>query len=173
MLTGFRCKKYKLNKDENAFIISNHQTEFDPIFISLSVNKPVYYVGTDSLFSNKFVSKLLIHLFAPIPKKKGLADPKCIKTMMKVAKEKGSIGLFAEGNRTFAEFQYHIDPSLARLIKVLKLPLILFNIHGGTGVSPRFGNKRRRGKLYSSFVIPQPFDMANVYQIVYHTLSLI
>ena len=69
LLTGFRCKKYKLNKDENAFIISNHQTEFDPIFISLSVNKPVYYVGTDSLFSNKFVSKLLIHLFAPIPKK--------------------------------------------------------------------------------------------------------
>ena len=83
LLYGFKHKKIKLAKNENAFIISNHQTQFDPILVSLGVNKPVYYVATDTLFSNKFVSSLLNHLFAPIPKKKGLTDPKCIKTMMK------------------------------------------------------------------------------------------
>ena len=150
LLYGFKHKKIKLAKNENAFIISNHQTQFDPILVSLGVNKPVYYVATDTLFSNKFVSSLLNHLFAPIPKKKGLTDPKCIKTMMKIAKEKGSIGLFAEGNRSYAEFQYHIDAGLARLIKTLKMPLILFNIHGGTGCFPRFAKGFRRGKFYGS-----------------------
>ena len=56
LLYGFKHKKIKLSKNENAFIISNHQTQFDPILVSLGVNKPVYYVATDTLFSNKFVS---------------------------------------------------------------------------------------------------------------------
>lgn len=149
LLFGFRPNKVKFKKDENAFIISNHQSDYDPIFISLSLNKPIYYVGTDTLFNKSFVSKLLRYAFAPIPKKKAISDPKCIKSMFKVAKEKGSIGLFAEGNRTYAEFQYHIDISLAKLIKTTKLPLILFNIHGGTGCCPRFANKKRKGKFYT------------------------
>ena len=146
---GFKPNKIKLKKDENAFIISNHQTDIDPIFLSLSINKPIYYVGTDTLFNKSFVSKVLNYALAPIPKKKGLSDPKCIKTMFKIAKEKGCIGLFAEGNRSYAEFQYYIDISLAKLIKSLKMPLILFNVHGGTGCMPRFAAKKRRGKLYT------------------------
>ena len=48
--------------------------------------------------------------------------------MLKVAKEKGNVGLFAEGNRNYAEFQFHIDKGLARLIKTMKIPVLLFNI---------------------------------------------
>lgn len=149
LLFKFRPCKVKLNKNENAFIISNHQSDIDPILIGLSVNKPIYFVGTDTLFNKSFVSKLLNFAFAPIPKRKGLSDPKCIKTMFKIAKENGSIGLFAEGNRSYAEFQYFIDVSLAKLIKSLKLPVLLFNINGGNGCFPRFSNKSRKGKFYT------------------------
>ena len=71
LLLNYRCKKTKLKKDENVIILSNHQTDYDPILLSLAFNKPIYYVGTDTLFSNKFVGSLLTYLFAPIPKKKG------------------------------------------------------------------------------------------------------
>lgn len=147
LLFKLKLAKYKLKKDENVIVLSNHQTDFDPIFVSACFNKPLYMVATDSIFSNKIVSNLLNHIFAPIPKKKGLSDPTCIKTMMKVAKEKGNICIFIEGNRTYAEFQYHIDESVPKLLKVLKMPLMLMNISGGTGVSPRFANKRRNGKI--------------------------
>ena len=90
LLFKFRPCKVKLNKDENVFIISNHQSDFDPIFLGLSLNKPIYYVGTDTLFNKSFVSRLLNFAFAPIPKRKGLSDPKCIKSMFKIAKEKGT-----------------------------------------------------------------------------------
>ena len=147
ILLNYRCKKIKLKKDENVFVLSNHQTDYDPILVSLAFNKPIYYVGTDTLFSNKFVSSLLNFLFAPIPKRKGTADIKCIKDILKTVKENGSVGIFAEGNRSYAEFQFHIDISMAKLIKSCKLPLILFNLHGGNGISPRFAHKLRKGKL--------------------------
>ena len=150
LLFKFRPCKVKLNKDENVFVISNHQSDYDPIFVGLSFNKPLYFVGTDTLFNKSLVSRLLNFAFAPIPKRKGLSDPKCIKSMFKIAKEKGSIGLFAEGNRSYAEFQFFIDVSLAKLVKSLKLPLVLMKIHGGNGCFPRFANKNRRGKLYTS-----------------------
>ena len=142
-----KLAKYKLRKDENVLVLSNHQTDFDPIFISACYNKPFYMVATDSVFSNKIGSALLNYFFAPIPKKKGISDPSCIKTIMKVAKEKGNICIFIEGNRTYAEFQYYIDESVSKLIKVLKMPLVLMNISGGTGVLPRFTNKKRKGLI--------------------------
>ena len=152
LICNIKAYKYKIPKDENVFIISNHQTDIDPIFVGFSMNKPLYYIATDSLFSSKLAAGFLNHCFAPIPKKKGLSDPFCIKTILRVAKEKGSICLFAEGNRTYAEFQYYIDPSLAKLIKALKMPLILYNISGGSGVYPRFGKKKRRGKIEGKVV---------------------
>lgn len=149
---GIKAYKFKLAKNENALILSNHQTDFDPVIVGLSINKPVYHVATDSLFSSKFASNFLGHCFAPIPKKKGFSDPRCIKTILKVAKEKGTICIFAEGNRSYAEFQYHIDDSLARLVKALKIPLIIYNIKGGNGVSPRFALKKRKGKFTGQVV---------------------
>lgn len=138
---------YKLKKNENVLIFANHQTDLDPIFLEVSFNKPIYLVATDSLFSNKLLASFLNYAFAPIAKKKGISDPRCIKNIMKVAKEKGTIGIFIEGNRTYAEFQYYIDRSVAKLVKALKMPLLLVNIKGGTGVMPRFANKKRNGKI--------------------------
>lgn len=158
LLFKFKPCKVKLKKDESVFVISNHQSDYDPIFVGLSFNKPIYFVGTDTLFNKSLVSRLLNFAFAPIPKRKGLSDPKCIKSMFKIAKEHGNIGLFAEGNRSYAEFQYFIDVSLAKLVKSLKLPLVLINIHGGTGCSPRFANKRRKGKFYTKIARRVEFE---------------
>jgi len=115
---------YKFKKDENAIIVSNHQTDFDPIYMGIAFNKPIYYVCTDSVFSHKIGGKLVKHFFNPIPKKKGISDPLCIRNMMRVAKEKGCIGLFPEGNRTIAEYQFDMQVGLSKLIKSLRIPLI-------------------------------------------------
>lgn len=145
---GFKPgKKIKLKKDENVFILSNHQTDYDPLLISLKFNKPIYYVCTDNIFSNKFAKFVVGTCFGAIPKHKGKADPKCIKQILTIIKENGSVGLFPEGNRTYAEFQFYIDISLAKLIKTCKVPLVLHNIHGGTGIMPRFAKSKRKGPI--------------------------
>ncbi|MEL7570139.1 MAG: hypothetical protein AAGU14_06210, partial [Eubacteriaceae bacterium] len=47
---GLDLTKYKLNNNQPYLILSNHIGAYDPIFISLSFNRPIYYVASDHLF---------------------------------------------------------------------------------------------------------------------------
>lgn len=147
IMYGYKRKKYKLKKKQGYFIISNHQALLDPLFVALSFKRPIYFVATDNLFNQKFVSFWLKWLVNPIPKRKATIDATCLKTCLKIAKENGTVGLFVEGNRAYADFQFYIDPSITKLIKKMNLPVILYNLKGGFGVDPRWGNKNRRGKF--------------------------
>lgn len=145
IMYGYKIKKYKLEKNQGYFIISNHQSLLDPAFVAMSFKRPVYFVSTDNLFTHKTVTKVLKYAVAPIPKRKGTMDSGCIKNCLKIAKENGTIGLFVEGNRAYADFQFYIDPSISKLIKKMNLPVVLFNLKGGYGVDPRWGKKKRKG----------------------------
>ena len=141
---GYRIKnKYKVKKGENVIILSNHQTDLDPILIRLSFNRFLYTVATDNIFSNPKTVKWLTRLGA-IPKRKGLIDIKSTMAMSNIAEHGGSLLLFPEGNRSYAEFQFYIADNFAKLLKSLKCTIVLFNLHGGFGTMPRFGSKKRR-----------------------------
>ena len=158
----FRCcvKKEKLPK-EGAIIISNHVTTLDPVLIGLKFNKPLYYMTSKHIFQNKRIGKLLRYLVNPIAKEKiNKSDIAAIKACMQVARENGSICIFAEGNRTFSGKVGYVDPAITKLVKRLGKPLIVCNIVGGYGVDPRWCNGGRRGKLSVSVKhIYTPEDM--------------
>ena len=142
---GFRSKdKYKIKKGERVMVLSNHQTDFDPFCIVPSFNKPLYAVATDHIFSGKY-GKVLHDTLGAIPKKKGITDLRCVMEMMSVMKEGGSILLFPEGNRTYAEFQFYIGLNLVQMIKKFQCTVVLYNLHGGTGIRPRFSHKKTKG----------------------------
>ena len=142
---GYRCRdKYKIKKGERVLVLSNHQTDADPFCILPAFNRPVYPVATDNIFAGKFRSKLFSAL-GVIPKKKGVVDIRSTLKISNVLKHGGSALLFVEGNRYYAEFQYFISPSIAPFIKKTGATLVLFNMRGGSGVSPRFKRSNRRG----------------------------
>lgn len=143
----FKYKKFKIKKNEQYFILSNHQTLFDPVFLLLSFNKPLYIVAGDSLFNKSLGSKLIRYISAPIKKSKSLSDVSCIRNCLKVSKEGGSILIFPEGNRAWAEFQFYIDPSIVRLARKMNMPILLYLFKGGFGINPCWGKKRRKGKF--------------------------
>ena len=148
-LKGYRNKShFKIRKGQNYLVLSNHQTDFDGIFAMLSFNKILYAVATDTALSNGLPSRIFHHCFGVIPKKKGITDFEANRNMLRCFEEGGSLLLFPEGNRTYAEFQFSFGAHFAKFVKTLKKDLILFNIHGGTGCYPRFGNKKRKGKFY-------------------------
>ncbi len=134
-------------KKQNYFILANHQTLLDPAILAMSFRAPVYFVAGETLFNDTLPSRLLRHCFAPIKKKKGTADVACIRSMVRVAREGGNVALFPEGNRTWADFPFYIDPAICSLIRLLKLPLLLYHFEGGYGVDPRWGKTRRKGRF--------------------------
>lgn len=107
---------------------------------------PVYYVASEDLFSNGFVSGLLRYAVAPIPIRKQTTDIRSVMNCIKVAKEGGTIAIAPEGNRTFSGRTEYIKPSIVGLVRVLKLPVAFIRIEGGYGVQPRWSDVVRKGK---------------------------
>lgn len=141
----FSYKVFPVKKGEQYLILSNHQTLLDPALVCLSFKMPLYIMANDTLFNKSILSKLLRHCFAPIKKRKAVSDLSCIKDCVKIVKEGGSILVFPEGNRAWADFQMYIDPAICKLVRLLKIPLIMYNLSGGYGVDPRWGNSIRKG----------------------------
>ena len=145
---GYRSKaKYKIKKGESVLILSNHQTDLDPFCVITSFNRPIYAVGTDNIIASK-MGHFMENTMGVIPKRKGTSDVRTTRSMLQTIKEGGSILVFPEGNRTYAEFQYYIAPSIVNFLKKTKITLVLFRLTGGTGVWPRFAMKKRKGPFY-------------------------
>ena len=138
--------KYKLEK-KPYLILSNHLTTLDPFMLACSFKRPIYFMTSTDLFSNKY-GRLIEYLVAPIPKSKSVKDIGAIKGCLRVVKEKGTICVFPEGNRSYDGTQCHIDPSISKLVKMMKIDVVLYNIHGGYGIDPRWCKKGRKGFAY-------------------------
>lgn len=148
IVLGYRKKsKFKIQKGEKIVVLSNHQTDLDPLLVMLSFNKMLRTLATDNTFAGKKAAKWMTYLGA-IPKRKGLADIKSTMEMMKHSNNGDSLLFFPEGNRSYADFQFFISDRIGKMLKSFKCTLVLFNLHGGFGIMPRMGNKRRKGKFY-------------------------
>lgn len=152
---NIKVERFKEQGDRPYLILMNHQTVFDQFFVGMGFRGPVYYVASEDLFSNGWISTLLRWLVAPIPIKKQTSDVSAVKTCIRVAKEGGTIAIAPEGNRTYSGRTGHMNPAIASLAKMIKLPIALYRIEGGYGVHPRWSDVVRRGKMraYVSRVI--------------------
>ena len=131
-----------------AIILSNHLTTYDPINLCLSFKETLYTVTTDDVFNKRLAGWFLKTYLNPIPKSKSVSDLKCVKTILKVLKEGYKVALFPEGNRSYTGKLCYINDSIAKLCKIAKCPIIIFNMEGGYAVDPRWGRAHRKGEVH-------------------------
>ncbi len=143
----FGARITKCEDERQRLVLSNHQTSFDQFFLAYAFSQPLYYLASEDIFSNGFISKLLRFAVNPIPIKKQTTDVRSVMNCIKVTKEGGSVAIFPEGNRTYSGTTEYISPAIVKLIKAMKLPLTFFKIEGGYGVQPRWSDKNRKGKI--------------------------
>lgn len=146
---GIKIEKFHQQGDRPYLIIMNHQTAFDQFFVSLTFNRPVYYIASEDLFSKGWISDVIRYIAAPIPIKKQTLDLNAVKTCIKVAREGGTIALAPEGNRTYHGKTLYMKPGIASLVKKLGLPLVIFRIENGYGIHPRWSDVVRKGAMRS------------------------
>ena len=160
---GLRLPRRKEWIRQQSLILLNHQTPFDQFFVGMSFRRPLYYLATEDLFSNGWISSVIRYLVAPIPIKKQTTDISAVMNCMRVAKEGGSIVIAPEGNRTYSGKTQYMNPAIATLARKLRLPIALYRIEGGYGTEPRWSDCIRRGKMraYVSRVI-EPEEYASL-----------
>ncbi len=160
---GIKIQKFREEKDRPYLILYNHQTAFDQFFVGLAFKKPIYYLASEDLFSNGWLSSLIKYLVEPIPIKKQTTDIKAILNCIRVGKEGGSIAISPEGNRTYSGETVYMSPAISSLARKLGMPILLYHIEGGYGVQPRWSDVTRKGKMrsYVSRVI-EPEEYASL-----------
>lgn len=160
---GVTAERFRQQGDRAYLILMNHQTAFDQFFVGMSFRGPVYYLASEDLFSNGWVSSVIRYLVAPIPIKKQTTDVGAVMNCIRVAREGGTVAIAPEGNRTYSGKTEYMSDSIAGLAKKLKLPIALYRIEGGYGVQPRWSDGTRKGKMraYVSRVI-EPEEYASM-----------
>lgn len=153
LLFNYKPIRFHENKDQNYFILSNHTGSLDPLFLTLSFDRPIFFVASDHLFRLGWVSKVLDYLVAPIPIVKSKLDLKALRVIRNELEAGRTVALFPSGNRSVAGPEEKIPPATGKLLKMLKIPVLLFRLEGGYLTSPRWAKHHRRGKMSGSVVM--------------------
>ena len=158
---GIRVEKFREQGKRPYLIVYNHQTAFDQFFVGMAFRGPVYYLASEDIFSNGFVSSLIRWLVEPIPIRKQTTDVTAVKNCIRVAREGGTIALAPEGNRTYSGKTEYMSPAIVTLVRKIHLPVAVYRIEEGYGIHPRWSDVVRKGTMrsYVSQVIePDVYD---------------
>jgi 1-acyl-sn-glycerol-3-phosphate acyltransferase len=143
-----------------AFILPNHVALLDPIWLYASLRRPIYMVATEELFRAWFL-RMLIRWFGAFPKRKAAQDVYAIKSMFTLIRSGRLVGLYAEGVRTWDGTNTSVIPTVARIIRKFRIPVITCRFDGGYFAHPRWARRWRRipvrvvfSPLYSAGHVP-------------------
>lgn len=144
---GYRYRK-AVDLPENYIVVSNHVTDFDPLFVGASFPRQMFFVGSEHIARWKIAYKFLKYAFDPIMRPKGASAAGAMTEMIRRVKKGSSVCLFAEGVRSWDGVSCPILPSTAKLIKKLGCGLVTYKIVGGYFTSPMWGGaSTRRGYI--------------------------
>lgn len=136
------------NIPEPCLVLFNHQTIADQFLVTITLRRHIYLMATNDIFSNGLISTLLKFSCNPIPKNKSEVDLQSIRLCKQVIEEGRTVGIAPEGNRTYSGELCDVNPAISKLVKMLKVPVVLINIHGGYASEPRWAKKVRKGRTY-------------------------
>lgn len=142
---NYHCKKSDLKPP--FIVLGNHTTDYDAFFIAKSFSTPLYFVMSDHVSSIPVVGKIIRHLLCPIPITKSTADVSTVRGVLSVLRQGAAVGIFPEGNKSFAGEMSLMKPSLSKLLKKANVPVVIYNIEGGYFSSPRWSKQKRKGKI--------------------------
>ncbi len=138
--------------DQPYILLSNHYGRYDPFIISHFIKKRPNFISSDAILRDRFIGTLFKGLGA-MPKKKGVRDSHVIREMIKVVRAGGALSLFPEGTRTWSGETQFMDPSIAKLVKLLKVPVITARMKGAYAFDPRWAKSIRRAAVEIDYAL--------------------
>ena len=100
--TLFRYKvvgKKNLPKKGAYIVCSNHLSNYDPILVSMTQKRQIYYMAKCELFKNKIASAMITELGA-FPVDRGSGDGQAIEKAEEIVRDGRLLGIFIEGTRS-------------------------------------------------------------------------
>ena len=149
------------NSSGGFIIAANHQTYLDPVWISIPILRAIHYLAWDRAFRWPVVGYFIRHLGAlPVRLGRG-ATYGSLRASLDVLRAGGTIMIFPEGEREFADGKLlAFKPGAVRLAATSGVPILPVTIKGGNRVWPR-------GSL-----IPRPRKVEIIYHPVFRVSDI-
>lgn len=129
-----------------VLVLANHNTDLDPVLVSLSFGRQMFFVASEHIFRWGWISKLLVYLFRPIPRVKGGSDVRAAMEIVRTLRKGDNICVFAEGNRSVDGQTGAIYPATGTLAKC-GADLVTYRLEGGYFTHPRWARSMRKGHM--------------------------
>lgn len=126
-------------------VISNHVNVYDGLLITVNLRHLPVTIFDDIQrmnATNRFIFTNAGTVFKPF----GIPDPLVVRNMIKARDAGRSMLLYPEGEITWNGESKPLEPSLARLIRLLDIPVILIKVKGGFAKQPKWARKFRSGR---------------------------
>lgn len=144
---GYRFTKAE-NLPESYIVLSNHNTDFDPLLVGVSFKRQMYFVASEHILRWKRAARFIKFGFDPISRSKGTTAASTVMEIMRRIRAGGRVCIFAEGNRSWDGVTNPILPSTGKLVKAAKCALVTYKLVGGYFISPNWsGMNTRRGRF--------------------------
>lgn len=148
--------RFEIARDlpENYIVLSNHNTDFDPLFVALSFPKQMYFVASEHISRWKNAFKFIRFAFDPIMRYKGSVAASTVMEVLRRVRAGSRVCIFAEGARSWDGITGPILSSTGKMVKSARCGLVTYKIVGGYFTSPNWseGSGTRRGHIRGSVV---------------------
>ena len=132
-------------------IAANHQTYFDPFWISVPVKRPTRYLAWSAAFKWPFVGRCLTW-FGAWPLQLERSDPAAIRRSLQWLRDGGAMVIFPEGGRSTSNGEMErFKAGAVRLALEANVPILPVTIRGGNRVWPRGWRFPHTGKVVITY----------------------
>ncbi|MCM0647520.1 1-acyl-sn-glycerol-3-phosphate acyltransferase [Clostridium swellfunianum] len=145
--------KYRIKIDNSSLknmkapyiVLANHPSALDPFILTATMYPhKVNILGTNHYFRIPILRPLL-KLAGIVPKVQAYKDTRAVRMMNKVIAIGGILVIYPEGRRSTDGSQYTISDSIAKLIKLYKVPVAAVVSNGAYLSKPRWTSFPHRG----------------------------
>jgi len=138
-------------KAGGLIIAANHQTYFDPFWISVPVKRPTRYLAWSAAFKWPFVGRCLTW-FGAWPLQLERSDPSAIRRSLQWLRDGGAVVNFPEGGRSTSSGEMErFKAGAVRLALEANVPILPVTIRGGNHVWPRGWRFPHTGKVVITY----------------------
>ena len=142
---------YKKIKGRPVLILSNHNSDFDPLLMVITMKRHFKFVASANIMSGP-VGKIIKFLVGPIPREKGAGADSTVQLIIDNLDAGIDVAMFPEGNKSWDGSTNFISRRTAEIFKQTKCGLVTFRFDGGYLRSPRWSRYSRKGKLHGEIV---------------------
>ena len=154
-VTLFQHVRFKRNKKKvpkgPVLFISNHLSNWDGIYANVMfMTRVIHFIVHDEMFKNKFLAFVSGTLLGEVKRGVSDSDISDILMMKKLVKEGQSIGVYPEGDIDMFGRTLPVDISIAKFVKMMKVPVVVLRINGAGVRASRWSKYAHHNKIVYS-----------------------